>query len=138
MDDKIKYWFDTADDDLLTAKAMLSTKRFLYVGFMCFQATEKVLKGFYHNQAKATPPYTHNLLKLARESGLFESLDDDQRDFLDWVQPLNIEARYPAYKAKLYLTLDERQWEVVLKKTEEFVIWIKKKLSESSGDTLTS
>jgi len=31
------YWFDSADYDLQTARAMLEAKSYLYVGFMCQQ-----------------------------------------------------------------------------------------------------
>ncbi len=41
INEKIKYWIDIAEYDLETAKAMLSTKRYLYVGFMCHQVIEK-------------------------------------------------------------------------------------------------
>lgn len=41
MDEKVKYWVDIAQYDLETAKAMLETKRYLYVGFMCHQTIEK-------------------------------------------------------------------------------------------------
>jgi len=41
MNDKAKYWIDIADYDIETAKAMLVSKRYLYVGFMCHQAIEK-------------------------------------------------------------------------------------------------
>ena len=43
--DKAGYWFDGAEYDLQTAHAMLETRRFLYVGFMCHQTIEKSLKG---------------------------------------------------------------------------------------------
>lgn len=35
MIDKITYWIEMAEYDLETAVAMLNTKRYLYVGFMC-------------------------------------------------------------------------------------------------------
>ena len=41
---KTAYWLDCADYDLQTAKAMLETKRFLYVGFMCHQTIDKGVK----------------------------------------------------------------------------------------------
>ena len=44
MNDKIQYWLDLAQYDLDTAQAMLETKRYLYVGFMCHQVIEKTLK----------------------------------------------------------------------------------------------
>jgi HEPN domain-containing protein len=40
-----KYWLEIASYDLKTAEAMLNSKRFLYVGFMCHQSIEKILKG---------------------------------------------------------------------------------------------
>ena len=44
MNEKVNYWLDLARYDLDTAKAMLDTKRYLYVGFMCHQTIEKGLK----------------------------------------------------------------------------------------------
>ena len=44
---KIDYWIDIAQYDLETARAMLKSGRFLYVGFMCHQVIEKIFKGFY-------------------------------------------------------------------------------------------
>ncbi len=44
MDSKIKYWIDLSDYDLDTAEAMLQSKRYLYVGFMCHQSIEKSFK----------------------------------------------------------------------------------------------
>ena len=45
MVDKVAYWIELSDYDLETAKAMLDTKRFLYVGFMCHQVIEKGTQG---------------------------------------------------------------------------------------------
>ena len=45
MDNKITYyWIEMSDYDFDTAKAMLETKRYLYVAFMCHQTIEKILK----------------------------------------------------------------------------------------------
>ncbi len=44
MNDRIQYWVEMSDYDFETAKAMLETKRYLYVGFMCHQVIEKILK----------------------------------------------------------------------------------------------
>jgi HEPN domain-containing protein len=38
---RVEYWLGMARYDLISAKAMLQTKRFLYVGFMCHQVAEK-------------------------------------------------------------------------------------------------
>lgn len=42
MDARIKYWAELSDYDLETANAMLVSKRWLYVGFMCHQTIEKM------------------------------------------------------------------------------------------------
>lgn len=52
---KTAYWLDCADYDLQTAQAMLQTKRFLYVGFMCHQAIEKGLKAVFVQQQPSAP-----------------------------------------------------------------------------------
>ncbi|MGC9352319.1 MAG: HEPN domain-containing protein [Mariniphaga sp.] len=38
---------ELSDYDFETAKAMLETGRYLYVGFMCHQTLEKLLKAYY-------------------------------------------------------------------------------------------
>ena len=93
--DRVEYWLDLAVYDLETAKAMLASKRYLYVGFMCHQVVEKGLKAFYVKNHSTQPPYIHNLIRLAEKSGLYERMTDNQKDFYDFLDPLNIEARYP-------------------------------------------
>lgn len=50
--DKIEYWLDIAQYDLVSAKAMLESKRFLYGGFLCHQVAEKCLKAHYWHSLK--------------------------------------------------------------------------------------
>lgn len=47
MTDKVRYWVELSDYDLDTAQAMLETRRYLYVGFMCHQVIEKILKAYW-------------------------------------------------------------------------------------------
>lgn len=65
--DKSEYWFDGAEYDLQTAGAMLETKRFLYVGFMCHQTMEKA---FVCREPEQELPYIHKLKQLANLSGI--------------------------------------------------------------------
>lgn len=124
----IEYWVDMAEYDLITARAMLKAKRFLYVGFMCYQCIEKVLKGYCVSRGMNSPPYTHNHLTLANKGGLINQLSDKQLDFLDFIKPLNIEARYPKAKQKLLDVLTEKICKEVYTQTEEFFTWVKTKL----------
>ena len=79
MDEKVKYWIDIANYDLDTAKAMLLTERYLYVGFMCHQVIEKLLKSYYAFIYDDIPPYTHNLKLLTTKCGLDSILSEEQK-----------------------------------------------------------
>jgi len=128
MNEKVQYWLDIADYDLETAKSMLKTKRFLYVGFMCHQVIEKGLKARYAHVKNEIPPYSHNLTQLAEKSEIIHKMSEQQQNFLDVLQPLNIEARYPSYKEKLLQTLDQNKSKQILKNTEELYQWLKNQL----------
>lgn len=128
LNEKVKYWIDIADYDMITAEAMLETKRLLYVGFMCHQAVEKILKGYYQFKKKSTPPYIHNLERLATESLVWEACSDEQKELINLLQPLNIQARYPTYKDKLFLSLDYDKCKNLIDQTKEFIQWIKSRL----------
>jgi len=57
---KITYWIDLAEYDIVTATAMMKTKRYLYVGFMAHQAIEKILKAYFVKN-------TDGILKKSKE-----------------------------------------------------------------------
>ena len=130
MKEKIEYWIEMAEYDLETARVMLKGKRFLYVGFMCHQVIEKTLKGFYVFAKKDNPPYTHNLSYLADEGGINDKMTEEQKDFLDLLEPLNIEARYPTHKEQLMRSLNEERCKEIIQKTEGLYQWIKQQLSD--------
>jgi HEPN domain-containing protein len=126
--EKVIYWVELAEYDLVTAQAMLDTRRYLYVGFMCHQAIEKVLKAAFVTNKKENPPYTHNLSILAKESTIYALLSDKQKDLLDLLDPLNIEARYPTYKDQIFRSLSKEKCVEILRATKELQQWIKEKL----------
>ena len=97
--EKIKYWIDLSDYDLDTAKAMLVTKRYLYVAFMCHQVIEKIFKAAFVKRRNDTPPYVHKLRLLAQNGGIYEMLSEVQMDFIAELEPMNIETRYTEYKS---------------------------------------
>ena len=129
MNEKVQYWVDIAEYDMETAKVMLEGKRFLYVGFMCQQVIEKILKGQYVFTKKGNPPYTHNLTYLAMQCGIYENMPEVYKDVIDMLEPLNVEARYPTHKEKLMRTLNYERCKEIVQKTEVLYQWIKKKLS---------
>lgn len=128
INEKVKYWIEIADYDIETANAMLTSKRFLYVGFMCHQAVEKTLKAYFTKVKEDTPPFIHNLKSLANESNVYQKFSETQKDLIDELIPLNIEARYPTYKEKLLKSLSYEKCELLIKQTTELCNWIKNKL----------
>ena len=102
MNDKVTYWIEMSDYDFDTAKAMLETKRYLYVAF--------------------------SLSRLAEKSGLDKDMSEEQTDFIDELEPLNIEARYPSYKERLMKSLTADRCKKLIEQTDKLRIWIKSKL----------
>jgi HEPN domain-containing protein len=126
--EKVKYWLEIADYDFETAKSMLESKRYLYVGFMCHQSIEKTLKAYYSSKLDQVPPFSHNLKHLADKVGLYDLLSEEQKDIIDLLLPLNIEARYPTYKEQLLKSLSYAKCEDIIQQTNSLKQWIEKQL----------
>ena len=127
MNEKVKYWLDLSDYDYDTAFAMQQSGRYLYVGFMCHQTIEKMLKAYFTLVNSEPAPYTHSLSYLAKKAGIYESFPDEFKDFIDVLEPLNIQTRYPSHKEKLMQGLTKEKCEEILKNTKELQSWIKAK-----------
>jgi HEPN domain-containing protein len=128
MGDKIKYWRELSDYDFETAIAMLKSKRYLYVGFMCHQTIEKIFKAFYWKLRNENPPYSHSLSYIAKKGEYYFQFTEEQKDFIDEIEPLNIEARYPSYKDRLLKSLNHSKSEEIINNTKNLQQWIKEKL----------
>jgi HEPN domain-containing protein len=128
MDTKIKYWIDLSDYDLETAEAMLQSKRYLYVGFMCHQSIEKAFKAYYTKLKSETAPYTHSLSYLAKQGDFYDKFSEKQKEFIDQIEPLNIEARYPSHKERLLKSLTDIKCLEIIDSTKEIQKWIKERL----------
>lgn len=125
VENKINYWLDMAEYDLDTARAMLESGRYLYVGFMCHQVIEKSIKAYFWNSQYEEPPYTHNLLILANKSNLTEHINDDMKKLLNRLMPLNIQARYPQDREELLKILTDQVCIDLLNQTEDLFLWIR-------------
>ena len=93
-----------------------------------------ILDKYFHNKLLKQEGFiflskTHNISYLASKVGLFEQLSEKQKDFLDELEPLNIEARYPGNKDALMKKLDNAYSTEIYIKTKGLYQWIKKRLS---------
>jgi len=128
LNEKVKYWVELSDYDFETAEAMLASGRYLYVGFMCHQTIEKILKSYFSFKFNETPPFSHNLSYLAEKSSLIDLLPDEYLHFINLLEPLNIEARYPTHKGELLKSLSKIRCEEILLKTKKLQKWVKERL----------
>ena len=117
-----------AEYDFETAKAMLETKRYLYVGFMCHQVIEKMLKAYWSKVTTDPPLKIHALSRLAEKTGIDKEMSEEQLDLIDALEPLNIEARYPSYKERLMKSLNADRCKKLIEQTNELRIWIRSRL----------
>jgi HEPN domain-containing protein len=128
MDKIVSHWVERAEYDLETAKSMLDTGRYLYVGYMCQQAVEKVLKGIIAQQNKENLPI-HNLNRLAQVAGIENNLNAEQFNFLAELTPYCIEARYGDFRESLSEIINEQRAREVYAETQEIFQWLYRKIN---------
>ena len=120
------YWFEISEYDLETAEVMLKGGRYIYVGYLCHQTIEKTLKGIFVQKKHEIPPFTHKLMFLIEKLEIINLFDEEKLQFIDSLEPLQIEARYPSYRDRLFKLLTEEYSKELLKKTGELNLWLKK------------
>ncbi len=128
MSDQIGYWIELSEYDFETAIVMLKNKRYLYVGFMAHQSIEKILKPFFVKTNREAAPFSHSLSYLAKKAKIYEHFSEDQQHFIDMLEPLNIECRYPTHKEQLMRSLTQERCKEILDSSKELQLWIKQKL----------
>ena len=98
---QLKYWKDTAIDDLESIDYLFEGKKYVQALFFAHLALEKILKALWvKNNKENFPPKTHNLTYLYENSNI--ELSEEQTDFL---QTMNIFApcllQTPIHKEEL-------------------------------------
>lgn len=125
---KNNYWFDLAEYDLETAEAMLYSKRYLYVGFMCHQTIEKALKAIYAEEHNAVPPRIHNLARLLKLTDLSKEIPADLLEVIHQLSPLNIASRYPDEDLDIMKDLTQGYTSEILENTRRLFKWLTTKI----------
>ena len=120
----VKNWYELADYDLESAKAMLDSGRYLYVAFLCQQTVEKTLKGLFVKETSKTPPYTHNLRRLAKQLSFYETLNQEQLDQLDRLNVYYIESRYTETLEEMKKAIGSDEAVAILKECREMTKWL--------------
>ncbi len=124
----VKNWLALAEYDFETAKAMLSTGRYVYVAFTCQQCIEKTLKAIYVRQRQLAPPYIHSLTKLATLMSFFEAFSQEQLNDLELLNSYYLQSRYSEQIDEMRHQFTEQKAIAFIQKTEELLKWLKNKL----------
>lgn len=124
----IKNWLALAEYDFKTAKAMMKSGRYLYVAFTCQQTIEKTLKALYVKEKEETPPYTHNLIRLAEELSGIKPLNEETDRFLETLNSYYIQSRYTEEIHQISKSLNKKSAQEIISKTGELFKWLKNKL----------
>ena len=120
-------------EDLSVANDLYKTGHWLYTGFMCHQVIEKTLKAYWCVCRDDDPPYLHDHKKIAQGCGLYTKMSEEQLKFLDFIKPMNIEARYQEVKDEVARSLNREKTAEILETTKQLYTWILQKLQEKSS-----
>ena len=131
-EERARKWLDIVNEDLSVAELLFNNGHWLYSGFMCHQAIEKTLKAYWCVCRDDDPPFIHDHKRLAEGCGLFTKMDTVQKDFLNDIKTMNIEARYQEYKDNLAVSLNKERAAEVLELTRQMHTWILQKFSEKT------
>lgn len=93
---------------------LYKNKRYSDALFYGHLTLEKLLKGLTTKALKKSPPYTHDLVLLARLSKL--DFTEQELEFFELVNQFNIRTRYDDYKLSFYQKCNKHYAEVQLKK----------------------
>ena len=115
-------WKEQSQYDLETARAMLRSKRYLYVLFCCQQTLEKALKAVIVKRTNEFPPRVHNLLRLAKTANI--KLESEREIFLGELSSYYIQTRYPEEIESISSSVTLEIAKESLHKTEEVTQWL--------------
>jgi HEPN domain-containing protein len=105
---------------------LLENGDFQWSLFMGHLVIEKLLKAHYVKKKGGTPPFIHNLSKIAEQAEI--AMTDEHLDILDTITTFNIRARYDDYKQLFYKKCTLEYTKIWTEHIEELVVWLKEKL----------
>ena len=98
--DLIDFWKRSAAIDHKTSLDLFHSGNYVGCLFFVHLFLEKILKGLAQKVTKATPPFTHDLLVLAKLARM--NLTPDQQVALTEINSFNLRTRYADYKFSFY------------------------------------
>jgi len=96
----IQYWIKTSEHDYETMQGLFKIRRYADSLFYGHIVLEKILKARVVKASGKEAPRIHNLVVLAKLSGIEFSQED--LEFLATINRFNMRARYPDIKLNFY------------------------------------
>lgn len=122
IEQHIDYWLKSAAHDMEVAETLFQNQRYDWCLFIGHLVIEKVLKAFYVRDKQETPPWIHNLVRLAENTRI--PLTEEQLTFLADLNDFNIETRYPDFKFNFYRICTREFTEEQFSKIKEIYQWL--------------
>lgn len=96
----LEFWKKSAFLDRKTSKDLFKSKNYVGGLFFVHLYLEKILKGLVQKETKTPPPFSHDLLVLAKIAKI--NLSKEQEENLAVINTFNIKTRYADYKFAFY------------------------------------
>lgn len=125
-EEHIEYWMNSSDRDFQAMIHLFEKGDYTWALFIGHLVIEKLIKGCYIKNVSNTPPFIHDLIRLAEKANL--ELDENQKDLVDTISAFNLQARYDDYKMEFYRKCTKdfaENWINIIRELRE---WIKTKL----------
>ena len=122
----IRYWIDSAEEDYDTMLTLYENNKNSWALFVGHLVIEKLLKGKVVKVINDHAPLTHDLRRLAKQSGM--DFENKHGEWLDTITTFNISARYDSYKHSFYKRSTPAFTAEWVEKIKELREWIKKRL----------
>ena len=127
MNPDAQNWLKSSAYDFKTAEAMLRTRRFVYVIFMCHLSIEKALKAVVCANFHKVPPKTHDLFHLVRICAL--DIPQEHQPIVMHINEASVPTRYPEDIAKLVKSYNGKVAQKYLTETKGFLKWLSNQIS---------
>ena len=116
-------WLRGAEYDFQTAQSLCTSRRYIYVIFMCHLAIEKLLKAIVAEDSTSPPPRTHNLYRLFELSHI--DVLEEHKDIVAKLNTMSVATRYPEDIAILSGEVTSQVARNYLAQTEALLQWLK-------------
>ena len=124
--EKVNFWVKSANEAFEMTDFLFNNKKYPDSLFYGQLALEKLLKAVYISKQDSPPPYVHDLLYLAKKTGL-ELPDEIARD-LKIITGFNINARYDDYKESFRKEATKEYSTIFIGKIREIKKWLEEKI----------